>query len=223
MRHTRLMGLVLLGAVLSVVLLAGCTIYVSDSLVGNGVATTSTRTVDTFNEIELTGAARLEITIGALQPITLTGDENLLPLIKTEVASGKLTISSTEGYIAQTPLVIRIAVPDVTKLTLTGGGAVSLSGLQNSALSVLVIGAGELDLAGQTDQFTLSITGAGEVDALSLVAKAVNVSVTGAGDASVQASETLNVLIEGFGVVSYRGNPVVTPHISGLGSLEQLP
>ncbi len=221
MKTTRSLGFVGAAAVL-VGVLAGCSIYIPEGLIGNGVVATATRSVDTFSEIELTGAARLEITIGILQPITLTGDENVLPLIKTEVADGKLTISPTLPYITQTPLVIQITVPDVSKLTITGGGSVYLTGLANAALSVLVTGAGDLDLAGETDKLTIGITGAGQVDALALAAKEAIVSVTGAGSASVQASETLNVLIEGVGIVRYSGSPTIAQQISGVGTLERI-
>jgi hypothetical protein len=66
----------------------GCTL--GDSVIGSGKKASETRKVDSFTQLELLGVGRIEVTIGNRQPLELSGDDNILPLIETKVTDGKL-------------------------------------------------------------------------------------------------------------------------------------
>ncbi len=87
---------------------------------GSGVAASDTREVPAFDEVLLRTAGSLEVAIGALTPLELPGDDNLLPLIETRVEDGKLIISCGERIDPQTPLKMKtcnFAAPATSKLT----------------------------------------------------------------------------------------------------------
>lgn len=201
--------------------LLGCGSWPLGRVVGSGTAATAARDVGDFTQVEFLGTGRVEVTIGDLQPLELTGDDNILPLIQTKVTDGKLLVRQTRTILPTQPLVIRATVPNLTALMLAGAGEIVVTALDNDGLQAAVTGAGTLTLSGQTAGLTLTLTGVGSADAAELVASAVTVDVSGAGSATVQAVDTLDVTITGVGSVTYSGDPVVTQHITGLGTLQK--
>lgn len=190
-------------------------------VVGSGTIATTTRDVGAFTAIEFLGAGRIEITIGELKPLELTGDDNVLPLIETKVTNGRLVVRPTRPIRITQPLTLKATVPALAAITLSGAGAIVATGLDSDSLQIEVTGAGSVSLAGQTASLSIVLTGAGSVDAATLVANAATVNVSGAGSAFVDAVETLDVTITGVGSVTYSGEPTITQNITGLGSLKR--
>lgn len=117
---------------------------------------------------------------------------------------------STDGFVEVEDLRVRI------------DGAVN-GNIRLKARSVEVIsnGGSVIDLAGVTGRLTVEVAGAGHVNARELTAKSVTFSVEGVGFGSVNASDDLDVRIEGVGKVTYSGNPKVKRLVEGLGSVVQ--
>src|SRR4051812_39341469 len=77
---------------------------------GSGIAKSEPRDVKPFRRIRLDGAAKIRVTIGQPQQLTISGDDNILPLIDTTVDNEELRISSHESYSSKTPLEVTITV-----------------------------------------------------------------------------------------------------------------
>ena len=218
--HNRLLGLGLL-AIFVAASVSGCVSTRLSIVTGSGTQATETRNVDDFTEIKFLGAGRIDVTIGEPQALELSGDDNILPLIETEVTGGKLVIKPTRAIRTTTPLVLTITVPDVTSLQLDGAGDINITGIDNTRLSVEVAGAGNVMLNGQTENLTINLTGAGRANAENLPAGDVLVTLSGVGQVHVNAVDALDVTITGVGSVTYSGNPEITQNITGLGSLRR--
>jgi len=190
--------------------------------VGSGAAATDSRSVADFTGIRFVGLGRIEVDSGELQPVELTFDDNLLALISTEVVDGVLVIEATEPFLPTMELVVRATVPDLQSVEVDGGGEVTVTGVDNAGMSIAVDGVGKATLSGQTDRLTIDIDGAGSVSARELEADAVEITIDGGGQAWVNAANTLDVAIDGFGVVRYNGDPAVTQDISGLAVIQKL-
>ena len=72
--------------------LASCSTW---GMEGSGVPRTEEREVGAFDRIELSGSGRLEVTTGPLSALSVTADDNLLGLLRTEVVDGTLIIERT--------------------------------------------------------------------------------------------------------------------------------
>ncbi|MHB1357411.1 MAG: GIN domain-containing protein, partial [Anaerolineae bacterium] len=76
--------------------LSGCTLSTmfgsSTRITGSGNEITETRKVSGFNGVVLSAVGKLVITQGDTEKLTITGDDNIVTLIKTEVRDGKLVI-----------------------------------------------------------------------------------------------------------------------------------
>ncbi len=203
------------------VLLAGCGLVRLPRVLGSGTHATESRPLGDFTQIEFLGAGRVEVSIGELQPLQLSGDDNVLPLIETNVSDGKLVVRATRAFNAVQPLVLTVTVPNLIAVLLGGAGEIVVTGVANDALRADVIGAGQVALSGTTANLVLTVSGVGSLDASNLAAGAVSVEVSGTGSANVQALDTLDVTIDGVGSVTYSGDPAITQHISGLGTLRK--
>jgi hypothetical protein len=192
------------------------------SVQGNGVAKTELRDVASFDAIDLSGAIQLDLSTGTLGKLSLTGDENLLPLVATTVSGGKLVVSQTKKMAAKTPLLITVTAPNLRRIDVTGAANVRATGIQAPAFSLAVSGAANAELSGEVDKLEVTIDGAGAVRASDLRAKEARVDLSGVGSADVNATDKLKADVSGVGAVRYRGAPVVEKDVSGLGAVTPL-
>lgn len=188
------------------------------AVVGNGKITTISRDLDSFSEVEISGVGKLEIEMGAKSAISITADENLLPLIKTDVRSNRLIIETEKRVSSDHGLVFKVTTPDISLLDSSGAATVAIS-LNNQSLTVNQSGAGSVSLKGSTDSLQIDLSGAGKIDAESLMAKVVDAEISGVGSITLSVKERLNADVSGAGSITYSGDPVVTKSVSGVGSI----
>ena len=216
----RLISLTILVACLEI---AGCSKERNQpKIIGSGVAKTETRPVESFAKVQFFGEGRVELSVGPLEPITLTADDNILPLMMTVVAGDTLTIRPSEESIKpKTPLVVRAAAPHITSVECVGSGDIVVRDLAAESVGLSVVGAGSVNAAGKTTSITVSIQGAGAVDTSQLEAERVSVGIAGAGSADVNATKNLDVDIMGAATVRYAGDPVVAKKVVGIGTVQR--
>src|SRR5258708_14657245 len=99
---------------------------------GSGVRKTEKRDLPSFTAIETTGAFDVQVTCQKPTSFEIEGDDNLLPLIQTEVRNGVLRVSSTKRYSTRNPISLRITVPDLASVSSTGAGKFRVSDLKRS-------------------------------------------------------------------------------------------
>ncbi len=182
---------------------------------GSGAITTESRSVSGFSEVEVRGVIHLELTLGGAQTLSLTGDDNLLPLIETEVVGDKLIIKSTRNISPSAPLVAKVEAPDVTLVEGSGAADLRISHVDNRELAVELSGVGKLHVEGKTEKLRLRVSGAGSANAQQLAAADIVVDVSGAGTVDVGAPKKLAVEISGAGTVRYEGDPTIEKNLSG--------
>jgi hypothetical protein len=189
---------------------------------GSGSKQTETRDLGNFDAVEISGAYIVKIDSGGKTSLQIEADDNLLPLIKTEVRGGRLVISSKEDFNTRKSPVVTISMPDVKRVEASGASNFEISGVKNDSLELKLNGASSMDLAGETGKLKVDMAGAGSMDAKNLHAKTVDLNTSGAGSASVYATDALNVAISGVGSVDYYGQPkFIRKNISGFGSLNE--
>jgi hypothetical protein len=188
---------------------------------GSGVRKSEKRDLPSFTAIETSGA--FEVQVNCQKPVSfeIEGDDNILPLIQTEVRNGVLRVSSQKRYNTSSPISLRITVPSLNSVRSTGAGKFTISGLQNEDFEINSTGAAMVIAEGQSNSVRIRSTGAGKIDAQNLHARTAEVSVTGAASVDVYASEQLDVTVSGAGRVSYSGDPKVNKRVSGAGQVNK--
>ena len=86
---------------------------------GSGVAKTKTLEFGPIDQVELSGAATLEVVIGQPQSIVVTCDDNILPLIEIRETEGRLVVRPMEK-IHDYDLVIKATVADFRRVKISG-------------------------------------------------------------------------------------------------------
>jgi hypothetical protein len=232
---------------LAAVLVSGCMVIdlngcSAKKVKGSGNVISESRQVAEFNKIHLKGAGKVFLTKGEKPSVEIKTDDNILPVIKTEVTDGKLVILHKNYNPRPTTLSYFIIVNDLKGVAVSGSADVTsesrfvsdnfsadISGsgdmrleLEVDRLESEISGSGSMHFSGKTDFLDASITGAGNIRAFDMEAKNVSLKITGSGNCEVNASETLNVKITGSGDIKYKGSPQISRKITGSGKIRSI-
>jgi hypothetical protein len=225
-------------------LVAGSAAALAAALAGPARAATETRSVADFDQVVFAVAGEVSIEQGASETLTLEAEPAVLRKITTEIRDRRLLIGLTPGRVeTQQPIRMKLGVralrafesrtageisigplrSDALTLVLAGGGSIRLDRLENArSLDVRITGAGDVAVGGgKVVAQQLAITGMGRYSAPQLASERADVAIDGNGDVRLAASSTLAVRIGGVGHVRYRGDPVVTRAIRGIGTIEK--
>lgn len=192
----------------------------ADQVVGSGARKTERRDVAEFDRLIVEGAYKVEVSCGQSRGLEIEADDNLLPLIKTDVEGGRLRIHSERGMTTQTLPRVRITVQDLKEVSVPGASDFRVDDMHNDAFKLNVEGASKFRASGETARLDIMLNGAGLVDARELLAGSASVVNNGAGTISVHASDTLDATVNGVGTIDYYGNPpTVNPKVNGFGKI----
>ncbi len=224
-----------------IILLSSCSFGM---VVGSGRSVTETRSVSNFNAVKFAFVGDLTITQGAEESLTITGDDNIVALIRATVQDGVLHIDAGAANIGRpiVPLRYVLTVKNLESLTLSGLGNIEIASLETRNLALSLTGAGSLkidnlaaadlavtlsglgsaNLSGEVNKQAVTVSGAGSYYAVKLRSQSAAVRISGLGNAEVWAVETLAANISGAGNIRYVGNPQVTQNITGLGNIQSI-
>jgi hypothetical protein len=204
-----------------ILLFAGCHFQIHDEITGSGVRQKQKREVATFTSIATEGAFEIEVACQKPQSVEVEGDDNLLPLITTEVSNNVLHIRSNRSYSVNDPVKVTISVPNLEGISSSGAGKLNVAGIKNEKFEIDANGATNIRLAGETKLLDIDTNGAGKIDAHKLRAAQVIVEAKGVARVDVNVTEQLKVTVSGPSHVTYEGDPVLTESVNGPGSVEK--
>lgn len=188
---------------------------------GSGVRKTEKRELSPFTSISTDGAFEIAVVCQQPQTLEIEGDDNLLPLVRTEVRNGVLRINNEGSYSTRIPMKIKISVPSIEGITANGAGTIEVSHLKNDRFDIDSKGAPTIRVSGETKELQIDANGAGEVDAHKLRASRAEVDSKGVAKVEVFASDVLNVTVSGPSHVVYDGDPEVNQTVNGPGSVQK--
>ncbi len=210
--------------------------------VGSGVVGCEHRQLPEFDGVEACGSIDVQLFQGAETSVKVEGGENLLGYVTTEVHRGVLRVGTRRArFTAKTPLVVKVTLPHLRSLEVSGSGSLlGQSALQSESVLLRVSGSGELTVNGQfsnvvaelsgsgdltasgrTENLDIDLEGAGALQAQALrVDGACHVDLGGSGDCFVWSEGSLRVYLDGSGSVRYRGQAAhISSEIEGSGNL----
>ncbi|HEY8538491.1 MAG TPA: DUF2807 domain-containing protein [Steroidobacteraceae bacterium] len=207
---------------LPLICLGGC----GDHEFESGPTVEERRDVEAFSEISLRGSARLEVHVGSGPSVEVSGSERAVKALKTEVFGDTLRIRTDQhgGWVigGRSRVVVKVAVPTLTALDVSGGNDVRLSGFDGGKTTIEVEGAANLKAKGRLDSVTVKMAGAGHADLRDLVAGEAKVTVDGVGSVYVHATESLDATMNGVGAILYSGSPRrVNTSMNGVGTISR--
>lgn len=193
----------------------------------SGNLITESRDVADFTAIEMDGSGIIYISKGEKSSIEITTDDNVMTVLETEVSREELKLKLNGCIENITRLEVRITVPKLTGVVVTG----SVKVVSNELFTVdeLVIrssGSGEIKLkvdaqelitkinssgnvilSGKADNHEVTIKGAGNLNALELKTNELDADISASGKAEVFVLKNLKADISDSGQLKYKGNP----------------
>ena len=196
---------------------------ISHSVSGSGNVASEKRDVSGFSAIEVGSVFQVEATAGKDFGVEVEADDNLLPLIKTEVSDGGvLRLETEKGISTGNPILVRITAPHIENLEVSGASKVFLDNISNENLQIDASGAAKVAVAGKTANLTVDVSGASKIDAENLQSENASVDASGASSIKVFAAEQLKAAASGASSVVYSGSPRnLTKKTSGASSIKE--
>ena len=189
---------------------------------GSGNVVTESREVSGFDEVVLSGSGRVDIDVTGEESLTIEAEDNIMPLLETEVRDGQLVLGNRSAISPTVDVVYTITAADLAAVDVSGSGVVDATGIKGTDFSVETSGSGAVRLEGTvTGLLSVSISGSGEFEGESLTATEGQVDVSGSGSAVVKATDSLEVSVSGSGDVEYIGSPDLDVDTSGSGNVSQ--
>ena len=161
-------------------LLAGCDVFLGPSLVGSGILISEQREIEPFTKVAVSGAIEAEITRGDTPFVEISGDDNLVPIVITEVRGQTLVVRTANGRIKpQQDLQVRIETPEFSGADVSGACEVDIQGFDSDTVTLDVSGASDVSIAGACRKLIADLSGACDLDAAELTAMDVRLLANG--------------------------------------------
>jgi hypothetical protein len=202
-------------------LAVGSVVTACSATAGSGQLATQSRQVSGFTSVELTGVGELSIDQTGTESLTVSAEDNLLPLLTSRVEADTLILGKKPNtrIVTSKPITYTLTMKDITGLAVSGSGTINAPKLTTAALRIEISGSGVITTAGNADDQSLEISGSGRYLADGLTSKTTTAEISGSGTGNVVASNALDVKISGSGTLTYSGNPQVSQTVSGSGKL----
>lgn len=193
------------------------------AITGSGKVAKEERKLPTFHAVVISVPAELDLKQGTASLVVVEADDNIVPVLKTEVKDGVLYIDTRENNIqSRSKISFKISSAKLDSFKSKGTCSAKISDLKCADFKVETNGTANVNLSGETNTFTSQIDGTGSLDSTKLNAKKVVLNIEGTGSAKVAASETLDASIKGTGTIKYSGNPKVNKKVFGLGTVTKI-
>lgn len=174
---------------------------------GSGNIVNENREVSNFKAIDVGGFFQVEIVAQKDFSVEVQADDNLLPLIKTEVSDGVLKIETSEKFNSKSPIIVKVSAPNIEEIEVSGASKVNLIDLNNESLNVDASGASKISVSGTTASLTVDVSGASKLDAENLKSENAGIEASGASSVNLFVSGDLTTNASGASNVRYSGTP----------------
>lgn len=209
-----------------------------DSTKSNSPIKEEIRTVEPFQNIEISGNIELILTQDSVRKLVISAPELLLPYIKTEIKGSKLDVYCEKGFI-NSRIKIYASTDSIFSLVASGASLIKSTSTINSStlnlelngaskanleLAVLkninldISGASYADIDGSVPSLFIEVSGASKVDADQLSAQDVIVEASGASSAKVYAVKSIDADASGASSIRCEGSPKIQKRSDGMGS-----
>jgi Putative auto-transporter adhesin, head GIN domain len=202
-------------------LAAGCHHGMRAQVKGSGKRVMQKRQISPFTSISTEGVFEIEVTCQKDPSLEIEGDDNVLELITSDVGGNVLRLKNTKNYSTSEPVRVKITVPNLEGLTVSGAGRIEIKDVKNEKFEIDSNGAPTITVAGDTNVVDIDSNGAGKIDTHNLRAAKAVVDSKGVSRIDLDVKDQLDVTISGPSSVIYRGDPVVNKTIHGPGKVEK--
>jgi hypothetical protein len=207
-------------------------VKMSPAIQGSGIATEETRPVDAFHALEAGNALQVTVVVtkDAKAGLKISGDDNLVPLVESDLRDGALILRIKDDSNIRTKLPLlaevitgeldRVEASGASKVTVKGGSKVDrftaeasgaarvfVEGLETPRAVASATGASHVALSGIAQSLEVDASGASQVKADELKVDDAKVSISGASGAALRACKSVGGDVSGASHLDLHGRP----------------
>ena len=158
---------------------------------GSGVKKTESRTVAAFSEVAASSGLDVVVHVGAAPSVGVSGDDNIVPLVETEVSADRLRVGyrSARNIDTTMPVHVDVTVPALRYLSASGGCHVTADGVKADAFELHASSGVDAKVSGTAATLTVDVSSGGRVDAGGLASKTATIHASSGADVTVRATE----------------------------------
>ncbi len=202
---------IVIAVFLSLLFVSCWNIHINDGVDGSGNVTTQSRSIsESFTGVTADGGLEVVVEQGDAAAVTIEADDNIIPLIKTEV-NGSILVIRTEGsYSTSHGPVITVRMPRVNELNIDGGSTLRSNGtLISENLKLTAGGGAHMEVHVEADRLTLDADGGAGIE---INGKALDFEVSASGGSPVEAErlQANNVTADASGGASISVYPILS-------------
>ncbi len=191
-----------------------------DMVQGSGVVETRDREVADFGKLLLNIGAEVRVSTAEQGALSITADDNLIPVISTEVTDGTLVIGATRNFSTASRIRIDVRVPKLTAAAVNGSGAVHLEQASGQVLDLAITGSGSIVAKGGVERLSASVSGSGAMHLKELAVDSGEIQINGSGRAELSVAKRLAARINGSGEIFLAEEPEnLDSQIAGSGKI----
>jgi hypothetical protein len=194
---------------------------------GNGKVKTESRDLLSFDQVHITGVFNVILEQGSKEAVSVEADENVLPLIITEVVDNILQVKIKDDVSIKhaKKINVHITLVDLQVISMQGVGTLKSEGmlqlkeielknegvgttnlsLNADKLTVNTASVGALTLSGSVKDVSIKHDGVGILKAFELKTSRLSLITSGVGASEVYATEEISIDAAGIGSVKYKG------------------
>lgn len=206
-----------------------CAIRLNETVKGSGNVVSEERTVGDFSRIEVSRSIQVVLTQGALKPIQVKAEDNLMEYIQTEVRGNTLVISlpnrlnvnTNKGiYVyVSTPRIDALSVStsadikgtntlDVDNLRLDGSTSGSINvKVTAQKINIELSTSADIELSGTAEEVEAECSTSGSISAQELVTQYADIEVSTSADVDITVIQEIKGVATTGGGIRYWGNP----------------
>ncbi len=212
--------------ILGVWFLPGCSLIpdVPATVNGSGNVISETRAASGFTSISLESSADVNVTFGTAESVVITAEDNIAPLIETNVQNHQLIIKTRPlaTFSTTKPVRINLTMKSLERVSMSGSGNINVPEVTGDAISVDMPGSGNITIGGTANSVNINMDGSGNIFCDKLITKSATVVLKGSGNITVYASDSLDATNSGSGDIRYSGSPAsVSKKVTSSGSIHE--
>jgi hypothetical protein len=196
----------------------------TNTIRGSGRVVTESRAVAGFSAITVSSAARLVIVHSDVESLSVTAEDNILPLVRTEVVGGRLVLELAPGASVSLTrqIVFQVSARTLSAIDASGAVVVEAGGLDTDVLSIHVLGASQVTASGAARELRVDLSGSSRCQLEGVAARTAVATASGTSVARLRVADSLAATVTGLSIVEYYGDPQVVANVSGAGAVRRV-
>ena len=187
-------------------------------IVGSGNVVSTTIPLESFHGVKARGVARVVIKPGIEETVTVTADDNLLPILWAQVEDGQLLIGTPDSgnynsgnfsISTDNEILFEVTYRIIDDLDLSGVLQVDAEDVRADTLHVVLSGVSTFTIDGLVEHQVVSIDGVNSYLAADLDSRVAKITGNGVMEVELNVRDELFGNVCGAGSIKYLGTPAV--------------